>query len=248
MVITLGNEIVDAYTNGVKVIEIYSNGVKVWPITPSPVTSEIRYTSTDNQVVNPHLTYGNFGSNIVSNTYVNGQGVIVFDGPVTSFPDDAFYDCTTLLSIEIPSSVVSIGVWAFWGCENLTSVVLPNSVTTIGDAAFEYCYGLTSAVLPSSLSVIPNDMFRACTSLTSIVIPGSVTRIGDGAFDVCRGLTEVIVNAVSPPVMDINIDTGLYLQFDNNASGRLIKVPSGSVNAYKTAVGWSTYSSDIVSQ
>ena len=36
--------------------------------------------------------------------------------------------------------------------------------------------------------------------------------------------------------------------FNNNAPGRLIKVPSSSVNTYKKADGWSVYSSSIISQ
>ena len=42
--------------------------------------------------------------------------------------------------------------------------------------------------------------------------------------------------------------TGIYNQFENNAPGRLIKVPAGSVNTYKAATGWSDYADKIVAQ
>ena len=42
-------------------------------------TYAIYYTSTDGKVVTPHKS-DMFGANIVSNTYENGKGIIVFDG------------------------------------------------------------------------------------------------------------------------------------------------------------------------
>jgi hypothetical protein len=59
--------------------------------------------------------------------------------PVTSIGWQAFYNCTGLTSVTIPSSVTVIDLQAFSGCSGLTSVTLPSSVTTIGGAAFEGC-------------------------------------------------------------------------------------------------------------
>ena len=59
--------------------------------------------------------------------------------PVTSIGDYAFYDCSGLTSVTIPSSVTSIGGYAFYNCSGLTSVTIPSSVTSIGDYAFYDC-------------------------------------------------------------------------------------------------------------
>ena len=50
-----------------------------------------------------------------------------------------FYNCTSLTSVKIPSSVTEIGEYAFYGCNSLISVKIPSSVTKIGNSAFEGC-------------------------------------------------------------------------------------------------------------
>lgn len=142
-------------------------------------------------------------------------GIILFKYEVKYIGDEAFYDCENLVSIDIPDSVTTIGDEAFHGCKNLTSIVIPNSVTSIGDWAF-----------------------RICSSLTSIEIPNSVTSIGNIAFNSCSSLTSVYVKATTPPKLGTNV-------FADNSSNRKIYVPRTSLNAYKTASGWSEYASAI---
>ena len=57
--------------------------------------------------------------------------------------DYAFYGCSGLTSLTLPSSVTSIGRGAFHGCWKLTSLTIPSGVTSIGYYAFRGCSGLT---------------------------------------------------------------------------------------------------------
>ena len=52
-------------------------------------SNEIWYTSSDGNVIEPNKT-DVFGTNITSNTYENGVGVITFDGDVTTIGGSAF--------------------------------------------------------------------------------------------------------------------------------------------------------------
>ena len=54
----------------------------------------------------------------------------------------AFAHCSGLTSVDIPSSVTSIGDSAFDNCSGLTSVDIPNSVTSIGIYAFDSSVGV----------------------------------------------------------------------------------------------------------
>ena len=58
---------------------------------------------------------------------------------------------------------------AFWNCSSLTSLTLPSSLQSIGDSAFEDCNSLISLTLPSSLQSIGGGAFTGCTSLRSVI-------------------------------------------------------------------------------
>ena len=299
--------------------------------------NEIWYTSSDGNIVTPYHTYSYiFGTDIVSNTYENGQGIITFDGCVTNIGDWAFYDCSSLTSITIPDSVIKIEFGAFYGCSNLSTVIIGDSVTLIEDNSFQYCSSLTSVNIPDCVTSIERCAFSGCSSLTSVTIgdsvtsigeyafyscssltgvniPNSVTSIGEYAFYSCSGLTSVTIGdsvtsigeyafnscsslttvtipdsvtsigifafcdcsslttatipdsvtsignhafywcfkltsvyckPTTPPAVSIEEDS--WYAFYNNASDRKIYVPTASVEAYKSASGWSDYADCIV--
>jgi len=118
---------------------------------------------------------------------------ITIPNSVTSIERRAFSGCTSLTSINIPASVTSIEGGAFSNCTSLTSITIPNSVTSIGGAAFGGCTRLTSITIPNSVTSIGGWAFHDCTSLASITIPNSVTSIGEEAFEKCTGLTSITI-------------------------------------------------------
>ena len=133
----------------------------------------------------------------LSDAKIVGGGLLYFFNVYTSYNDKlgdyAFYGCSGLTSLTIPSSVTSIGNEAFHGCSGLTSLVIPSGVTSIGDEAFYGCSGLISLTIPSSVTEIGESAFHGCSGLTSLTIPSSVTWIGDYAFDGCSGLTSLTI-------------------------------------------------------
>ena len=125
--------------------------------------------------------------------YCSSLSEIVIPSSVTSIGDSAFYGCNSLSEIVIPSSITSIGDSAFYGCNSLSGIVIPSSVTSIGDRAFSSCDSLSEIVIPSSVTSIGKSAFWGCNSLSEIVIPSSVTSICDWAFWNCRSLSEIVI-------------------------------------------------------
>ena len=117
---------------------------------------------------------------------------LILPSSVTEIGWGAFDGCSGLTSMTIPSGVTWIGVYAFYGCSGLTSLTLPSSVTGIGSEAFKGCSGLTSLTLPSSVTSVGGSAFEGCSGLTSLTLPSGVTSIGDNAFRV-SGLTSLTI-------------------------------------------------------
>ena len=107
----------------------------------------------------------------------------------------AFYECSELKSLKLPSGVTEIGSCAFKYCSRLTSLSLPSGVTEIGSCAFEDCIGLTSLTLPSSVTEIGSCAFEGCRGLSSLTIPPGVTKIGLYAFKGCSRLTSLTIHS-----------------------------------------------------
>ena len=243
MIKTLGNNIVNAFTGGNPVKAIYAYGQLVWEKIPN---NTIYYTTTDNQIINiPSGYYWGDGVEIVSNTY-NEVGVIIFSGDVDTISSSSsgpFRGNTRLLTITLPRSIDYIQSYAFAGCSSLKEIEIPGKVGgNLGSYCFYQCTSLVKVKINKGVTKLSSSSFRGCTSLVSIEIPDTIGSMVDACFYGCTSLAEVIMYPTTPPKTLSNDN------FNNNAPGRLIKVPSSSVNAYKTANGWSEYSSSIISQ
>lgn len=95
----------------------------------------------------------------------------------------AFAGCTSLASIELPSSISSIYQYAFEGCTSLSAIIFDGtSVTSLTIGVFSGCVALSSFIIPSSVTVIDSNSFAGCTSLPHLVIPTTVRTINKNAF------------------------------------------------------------------
>lgn len=110
---------------------------------------------------------------------------------VTSVGNYAFYNCTLLFSVSLPSTLKTIGEYSFSGCSTIVDFTVPSGVTTIGAYAFSGCSSLNEIDLGTGVTTINQNAFSSCASLTSIVFPDSVTTLGSSVCYGCSGLTSV---------------------------------------------------------
>ncbi|MDO5524477.1 MAG: leucine-rich repeat domain-containing protein [Prevotella sp.] len=192
--------------------------------------------------------------------------VIEFNGNkynVTGIGNHAFNNCIDVISITIPNSIKTIGLFAFDGC-GMKSITLPDKFTWAEGAfgIFYNCKNLTSIKLPSTITKIPMEAFYGCTSLTSMIIPDGVESLFSYTFYGCRNLSYIKLpytlkkmmtgdlygcsqlktincSAVAPPELESNVFDDI--QFKNAT----LIVPKGCANAYRKHETWGKFSNII---
>ena len=168
-------------------------------VTTGQPWNEIWYTTTDGNVLDRDFY---LSVNLVSNSYVDGKGILSFDGDVTAINDalgtnlENFYSCTSLETITLSEGLQSIGAHAFQNCTALTSITLPNGLQSIGEYAFCGCESLETISIPEGVTSINEWTFFACNKLTSVFLSEGLQSIGDYAFSGCSFDSITIPNSV----------------------------------------------------
>ena len=126
---------------------------------------------------------------------------VIFNDGLKKIGRRAFYECTSLSSIILPSTVTEIGYCAFNNCINLREVLLNEGLKRIGQSAFFGCRSLSSITLPSTVTEIGNGAFSSCINLREVVFRGvprkiGKNEIGDRSFRNCSNLREVVLHGV----------------------------------------------------
>ena len=121
---------------------------------------------------------------------------VIFPNNLISIGNKAFCG-TRLTSVVIPNTVISIGEDAFSYNNDLLSVDLGSSVKTIGNNAFRDCQKLKTLNMSNvKLETVP-EYFAAFTDIESpMVIPDTVKTIGPRAFMGCKFRSLTLSNSL----------------------------------------------------
>ena len=166
---------------------------------------------------------------------------------VTTIGYAAFSNSRSLKTLTVPDNVIVIEQYAFGGFSG--ELVINCNIPSASSSLYSAFYGskFTSVTIGDGVTRIGENAFYGCRSLTSVTIPDSVTTIEGWAFHDCRSLTSVYCKAAIPPAGGSSMFS--YYDYENGGYkpiGCTIYVPMESVEAYKSASGWSDYADDIV--
>lgn len=210
------------------------------------------------------VTSSSFGESFNGNTLITSFDEFSFFTGVTSI-GKAFYGCTKLASITLPSTLKEIGDYAFYSTA-LTSVNIPQSVTTLGKGSFSNCAslksftgryasdsgrillkddtvyafapsGLTEYTIPDGVKNIADNAFFSCSKMQYFTVPTSVKTVGAEAFRYCTSLKSMEFQPYTPPTAGNRM-----LDNTNNCD---IFVPKSALSTYQQANVWHGYASRI---
>ena len=115
---------------------------------------------------------------------------------VTALGENAFADCSNLVSVTLPQGVRTIGPRAFANCTanaSLRRIVVPEGVTNIAEQAFAGCTQAGELVLPQTLDTIGASAFAGCASVAALNLPTNLTVVGNWAFEGMARVDNLVV-------------------------------------------------------
>lgn len=154
------------------------------------------YSSDDNVLMNKDKT------RLLRFCPSDSKTTYIVPDSVTEIGNNAFKNCSNLISVDISPNVSYISSCAFWDCTGLTFITLPEAISCINYATFIGCSALKECIIPNNVTSIDMDAFYGCASLTSVTIPKKVTYIGDSAFGWCESLETVVIENANCTITD----------------------------------------------
>ena len=140
--------------------------------------------------------------------------------------------------IVVPDTVTTLGIYFVQGCTNLKDVTIGKGVKQIGNGVFDGCTALEYVEIPDNVTSISWYVFQRCSNLKKLKIGTGITSIS-GCFSGCNSLKEIIILAENPPKFDAQ-------NLNQLPADCVIKVPTNSVEAYKSATNWSARADYII--
>lgn len=145
------------------------------------------------------------GTAFQENTKIVAFSELRFFTGISKIPENAFFQCTSLWKITLPSNVMEIQRYAFRKCTSLSQLIISDGVSIIGENAFSLCSKLVNLNIPNSVHTIDNFAFGGCSGLKNTYIGNGVVNWGAYSFNDCTG--ELICHS---NIRDTNNNTTLH--------------------------------------
>ena len=200
-------------------------------------TDNAKYKSEDGVLFNKE------GTTLIC--YPGGKsGDYTIPSSVTSIYSNAFFRCTSLLSVTIPEGVTKIDACAFQECKSLSSVTIPASVTSIGNSGFDTCSNLKEVFVlrdnTNGITTLGSSVFYG-TPNAVIWVPSTALETYKNADNWSYYYDAGKIKSFVPSVAVTGIDAPVTL---TALDGDAVCTTTG-VDATKTSVAWKNGSTAV---
>ncbi|MBE6664420.1 MAG: leucine-rich repeat domain-containing protein [Ruminococcaceae bacterium] len=145
---------------------------------------------------------------------------------VSSYGGNCFDGCSSLVTVDYPSTLTSLGASCFKDCTKLTSGDLFNTqITSIGSWAFGSCKSLANFKFPTTLTSIGNNCFLYCP-VETFIFPHSMNSFGKDMLAHMSALKVIVMPA---------IDQGATLNFLYGTRPNVVIYSGDNVNDFKNS-------------
>ena len=212
--------------------------------------NQIWYVTGNNSVYNPPVDA--FDRTIVSNTYKEGKGVIVFDGPVTKVGNRTFVGgnikeiilpntvetleeeaiaITGIDSFHTPANLKTFYSNSLYACWDLKRYYGPHATTDEKGLVLEgnlIAYAMASLeetlVIPEGVTSIAARLFTSQEGIKHIIFPEGLRSLGEFCFGFCSSLETVTI----PESLDSMADYVFYQCYSlREFKGKNDMIPDG---------------------
>ena len=158
---------------------------------------------------------------------------------VTVLGESSFKGNDTLTAITLPTGLTTIEDGALYVCFKLKTVNIPSTLTSIGNAFLGYSE-VEDVKIPEGITFLDRLFLYECTKLKTLELPSTLTETRTNLCVNCTALQSVTCRAVTPPPLGGGAFDGVVL------AGVTLKVPTGSVSAYQSASIWKDFKKPFV--
>ena len=153
--------------------------------------------------------------------------------------ENSFYYSEKLTSIVLQTGLTTVEDLALHYCRNLQTINLPSTLTSIGLRFLGYSK-VEDVKIPEGITDLSRDFLYRCNRLKTVEVPSTLLTTGWAFCYECTALETVTCKRATPPALGDYAFEGVTL------SDVTLKVPAGSVSNYQSAPYWKDFKKPFV--
>lgn len=217
------------------------DGLSYTPTSENEVTLSASETTTGNITIPETVTNGSKAYTVtaIGEAVFKSSKITSIEMPSTikSIGNEAFHFCMSLTEVKGTENIERIGSQAFATCRKLSTFNWPKKCKNFGDNAFTYDTSITGEVYIPANATVGDGAFTGMSAITTLTIDGNTEFVGEGAFAEFEGLQTMNVNCTTPP--SFNPSSAFGDGWDEpDLSEVTLYVPTGCKANYKSNENW----------